>query len=106
MKQIGVIRARGDYKDAYAKLKTLLKPKQAILPAQKEAAQVLVQWANAEPAGDKRKELLGKAANGDFDDTNKDLQVIWGWNKLRKTAYSLQRLSPIAMSKISSTKRA
>lgn len=90
VKQIGVIRARGDFKDAYAKLKVLLKPKQAILPAQKEAAQVLVQWANSEPAGSKlRSELLGKAANGDYDDTNKDLQVIWGWNKLRKTSHSL-----------------
>lgn len=90
VKQIGVIRARGDFKDAYAKLKVLLKPRQAILPAQKEAAQVLVQWANTEPAGSKlRAELLAKAANGDYDDANKDLQVIWGWNKLRKVLYSL-----------------
>ena len=90
VKQIGVIRARGDFKDAYAKLKVLLKPKQAILPAQREAAQVLVQWANSEPAGSKlRGELLSKASNGDYDETNKDLQVIWGWNKLRKVTHSL-----------------
>ncbi len=84
VKQIGVIRARGDYKDAYAKLIEMLKPKPAVLAAQIEAAQVLQQWANSEPAGSKaRFDLLGKALVGEYDETKTDLQVIWGWRKIR-----------------------
>jgi hypothetical protein len=85
VKQIGVIRARGDYKDAYAKLKTMLKPKPAVLAAQIEAANVLQQWAKAEPAGSKQKlTLLGKALVGEYDETDMNLQVIWGLRKIRQ----------------------
>lgn len=85
VKQVGVIRARGDYKDAYAKLKEMLKPKPAFLAGQIEAAQVLQQWANSEAAGSKaRFDLLGKALVGEYDDAKTDLQVIWGWRKLRQ----------------------
>lgn len=85
VKQIGVIRARGDYKDAYAKLKALLKPKPAILAAQIEAAQVLQQWAMTEPAGSKQRyALLGKALIGENDEAKPEIQVIWGWRKIRQ----------------------
>lgn len=89
VKQIGVIRARGEYKDAYAKLKAMLKAKPNVLAAQKEAAQVLLDWAAAEPAGSKnRVDLLKKAASGDADDANPDLRMVWGWSKLRTSMYN------------------